>query len=101
GGRGGAGIGDLHCHVVGSEQVGEPVEFVSGGGLVEFAGAHFQCTAQAAFAAAGQDQPVPAGQIGEVLQVVARHALGAAGQVGSGDGPGEPTVAFGAARERE
>src|SRR5699024_7835921 len=81
------GGGDLHGHVVGAEGVGEPVQLAAGGGQVEVAGAGLERAAHGGLAAAGEHQPVPGGQVGQLLGLVAGLALGAAGQVSVGDRP--------------
>ena len=50
--------------------------------------------AHMAFAASGQDVPVPAGRLGQRVEVVARLALLAAGQVRGRQLPRQPPVAF-------
>ena len=57
--------------------------------------------AHMAFAAPGQDVPVPAGGLGQRVEVVARLALLAAGQVRRGQLPRQPSVAFRAAGQHQ
>src|SRR5699024_2459067 len=89
-----AGGGDLHGHVVGAEGVGEPVQLAAGGGQVEVSRVRLERAAHAGLAAAGEHQPVPGGQVGQLLGLVVGLTLGAAGQVGVGDRPGQPPVAL-------
>ena len=57
--------------------------------------------AHMAFAASGQDVPVPAGRLGQRIEVVARLALLAAGQVRGGQLPRQAPVAFRAAGQHQ
>ncbi len=67
----------LDDDVVAAEQVDQPVEFARGG-VVALGG---QGLADAALAASGEHEPVPGGTLGQVVEVVHRAALLAAGEL--------------------
>ena len=90
-------VDELDVDPLGPEQVDEPVELVRRGGRAVGG----ERLPDGALAASGQHLPVPAGPVGEVMQVVHRAPLLTPRQLRVRDGGGESVVALLAAREHQ
>ncbi len=90
-------VDQLDDDIVEAEQRGEPVE--GGRRLVEPATG--EPLAYVTLAAAGEDQPVVAPPLGELLEVVDGPALLVATKVRVGHGRGEPVIALDPARQHQ
>ena len=83
-------VDQLDQHLVAAEPGGQPVQRLGrGGGPVEVEG-----RADRTLAAAGEDEPVAVGLLGQLVQVVERPALLVPAQLGLGDRRGQPVVAL-------
>lgn len=80
---------------------GEPVHQIGQRPLRRVRATLGKRSAHMAFAAAGQDVPVPAGGLGQRVEVVARLTLFATGQMRRGQLPRQPPVAFRAAGQHQ
>ena len=95
-------IDQLDAHRIGAEPLDEPVELGRGAG----GAGGGERAAHGALAASGHDHPVPdprrvAGARSEVIEVVDWPALLAPGELGVGEGAGEPVIPLLAAGEHE